>query len=554
MGLPLETLIGNLLGCVFVPPAGGPQIHFSIGAKDKQFLQPPSSATLPVTGTSVTRLFQQLGIKNTLTIFSAALTEQKVLFHSSSHARLNAACHALTSLMFPFRYTHVYIPILPASLVEVLSTPTPFIMGVHSSLRGEVAELMDVIVADLDGGIIQNFDYCHDYFTHLTNIHFPPPPGAVHVPDNTSVPLLPEPLVTQIHDALCMVLQPELHSADWAFSPSSVPKLDAFTQDKEVRAIFIRTLAHLLQGYRHCLTLLRIHPKPVITFHKAAFLGHRGLVGCDFTTRVLDCMFFNTFVAERGPSWRISDVWDDLYGALADQLRAESHDHRLVITHVRQLAAQLASNETPSPQPFTPRIARPTEGSFTRIHQPVFPRLSNELIQQRIDQGLSNGNANLVQAATVKSSASSPRFVPMGPPLSGLQDSRHLFTNSARRLEVLRNCINCIFENKISDARKSFSAVLRALKTKDARLALCAELSQHVAGSRAILDPAQFDLVVRLMNCALQDSSVLDEYGVAAALLPLATSFCRKLCTGVVQFAYTCIQDHPVWQRYQISI
>ena len=154
MGLPLETLIGNLLGCVFVPPAGGPQIHFSIGAKDKQFLQPPASATLPVTGQSVTKLFQQLGIKNTLTIFSAALTEQKVLFHSSSHARLNAACHALTSLMFPFRYTHVYIPILPASLVEVLSTPTPFIMGVHSSLRGEVAELMDVIVADLDGGII----------------------------------------------------------------------------------------------------------------------------------------------------------------------------------------------------------------------------------------------------------------------------------------------------------------------------------------------------------------------------------------------------------------
>jgi hypothetical protein len=24
--------------------------------------------------------------------------------------------------------------------------------------------------------------------------------------------------------------------------------------------------------------------------------------------------------------------------------------------------------------------------------------------------------------------------------------------------------------------------------------------------------------------------------------LPLATAFCRKLCTGVIQFAYTCIQ------------
>lgn len=34
----------------------------------------------------------------------------------------------------------------------------------------------------------------------------------------------------------------------------------------------------------------------------------------------------------------------------------------------------------------------------------------------------------------------------------------------------------------------------------------------------------------------------MDEYGIAAALLPLATAFCRKLCTGVIQFAYTCIQ------------
>lgn len=65
----------------------------------------------------------------------------------------------------------------------------------------------------------------------------------------------------------------------------------------------------------------------------------------------------------------------------------------------------------------------------------------------------------------------------------------------------------------------------------------------------------------------------MDEYGIAAALLPLATAFCRKLCTGVIQFAYTCIQvnfvrfskhrelcgtknfsffkEHPVWQNQQ---
>lgn len=72
------------------------------------------------------------------------------------------------------------------------------------------------------------------------------------------------------------------------------------------------------------------------------------------------------------------------------------------------------------------------------------------------------------------------------------------------KFKVLRSCVNCIFENKISDARKTFPAVLRALKCRAARLALCTELTQHVQGNKAMLEHQQFDLVVRLMNCALQ--------------------------------------------------
>jgi myotubularin-related protein 5/13 len=115
----------------------------------------------------------------------------------------------------------------------------------------------------------------------------------------------------------------------------------------------------------------------------------------------------------------------------------------------------------------------------------------------------------------------------------------------------LKNCINCIFENKISDARKTFPAVLRALKAKQVRLSLCTELAQHVMGNKAMLEHQQFDLIVRLMNCALQDDFAMGGQGVAAALLPLATAFCRKLCTGVIQFAYTCIQDHKIWTNQQ---
>ncbi|CAH2240141.1 jg6394 [Pararge aegeria aegeria] len=55
----------------------------------------------------------------------------------------------------------------------------------------------------------------------------------------------------------------------------------------------------------------------------------------------------------------------------------------------------------------------------------------------------------------------------------------------------------------------------------------------------------------RLLNCALQSASALDEHSIAAAILPLATAYCRKLCTGVIQYAFMCIQEHQVWTSQQ---
>lgn len=40
----------------------------------------------------------------------------------------------------PFSFT--YVPILPGKLLEVLSTPTPFIIGVNSFFRSETQELV----------------------------------------------------------------------------------------------------------------------------------------------------------------------------------------------------------------------------------------------------------------------------------------------------------------------------------------------------------------------------------------------------------------------------
>ncbi|NXU91350.1 MTMR5 protein, partial [Xiphorhynchus elegans] len=178
-----------------------------------------------------------------LFLFCAALTEHKILFLSSSYQRLTDACRALLALMFPLKYSFTYVPILPAQLLEVLSTPTPFIIGVHSIFQSETQELLDVVIADLDG-------------------------GTVNVPECVHISLLPEPLLQQTREALSMVLDPELEVADLAFLPSTISASSLKMQDKEIRAVFLRLFAQLLQGYRWCLHIIRIHPEPVIRFHK----------------------------------------------------------------------------------------------------------------------------------------------------------------------------------------------------------------------------------------------------------------------------------------------
>uniref|UniRef100_A0A8C1W8G4 SET binding factor 2 n=1 Tax=Cyprinus carpio TaxID=7962 RepID=A0A8C1W8G4_CYPCA len=520
LSFPLEGLVANLFTCL-VPLGGGSQKLFSLGAGDRQLIQTPLNDTLPVSGKSVALLFQQLGIQNVLGLFCAVLTEHKVLFHSSSYQRLGEACRALESLMFPLKYSYPYIPILPSRLLEVLSSPTPFIIGVHSMFQSEIQELLDVIIADLDGGTIK-------------------------IPECIHLSQLPEPLLHNTQKALSMVLHPDLEGADNAFPPPRSAPSNLKLLDKEVRAVFLRLFAQLFQGYRSCLQLIRIHSEPVIHFHKAAFLGQRGLIENDFLTKVLDGMAFAGFVSERGPPYRACDLFDELVALDVDCFKEEEENLVKFQKCLRELSEQLYKNENPNPHMAFQKVPRPTEGSHLRVHVVPFPLLEEERVEELIREGLAKQHA-----APISTRPERKCVVPAGPPVVSIMGKASSVFNSARRLEVVRTCIGFIFDNKTLETEKALPAALRALKGKAARQCLTEELSHHVQQNRAILDHQQFDHIVRMMNCALQDCSSSEEYTVAAALLPLTTAFYRKLAAGVDQFAYTCIQDHPIWTNQQ---
>ncbi|XP_069891393.1 myotubularin-related protein 13 isoform X3 [Dipodomys merriami] len=482
LNVSLESLIANLCACL-VPASGGSQKLFSLGAGDRQLIQTPLHDSLPITGTSVALLFQQLGIQNVLNLFCAVLTENKVLFHSASFQRLSDACRALESLMFPLKYSYPYIPILPAQLLEVLSSPTPFIIGVHSIFKSDIHELLDVIIADLDGGTIK-------------------------IPECIHLSSLPEPLLHQTQAALSLILHPDLEVADHAFPP----------------------------------------PRTALSHSKmlTAFLGQRGLVENDFLTKVLNGMAFAGFVSERGPPYRSCDLFDELVAFEVERIKAEENNPLKMIKHIRELAEQLLKNENPNPHMAFQKVPRPTEGSHLRVHILPFPKINETRVQELIQENLVK-NQNAPPATRVEKKC----VVPAGPPVVSIMDKVTTVFNSAQRLEVVRNCISFIFENKTLETEKTLPAALRALKGKAARQCLTDELGLHVQQNRAILDHQQFDYIIRMMNCTLQDCSSLEEYNIAAALLPLTSAFYRKLAPGVSQFAYTCVQDHPIWTNQQ---
>ncbi|XP_071974942.1 myotubularin-related protein 13 isoform X4 [Engystomops pustulosus] len=521
LNVSLENLVANLVTCI-IPSAGGSQKLFSLGAGDRQLIQTPLYDSLPVTGTSVALLFQQLGIQNVLSLFSAVLTENKVLFHSSSFQRLSDACRALEALMYPLKYSYPYIPILPAQLLEVLSSPTPFIIGVHSVFCSELHDLLDVIIADLDGGTIK-------------------------IPECIHLSPLPEPLLHQAQTALSLVLHPDLEVADYAFPPLRTSLSHIKMLDKEVRAVFLRLFAQIFQGYRSCLQLIRIHAEPVIHFHKAAFLGQRGLIENDFLTKVLNGMAFAGFVSERGPPYRACDLFDELVSFEVERIKEEEKcDTQEALKRVKELAEQLFKNENPNPHMAFQKVPKPTEGSHLRVHILPFPNIKDPKVQELIQEAV-HKNQNSAQTARLEKKC----IVPAGSPVVSIVDKASTVFNSARRLEVVRNCISYIFENKILETEKTLPAALRALKGKAARQCLTEELGLHVKENRTILNHQQFDYIIRMINCTLQDCSSFEEYNIAAQLLPLVTAFCRKLSAGVSQFAYTCIQDHTIWTNQQ---
>ncbi|KAL1433618.1 hypothetical protein MTO96_012444 [Rhipicephalus appendiculatus] len=133
--LPLESYVYNLLYELPLPPPGR-SLRLSYLYQD-YVCQRPGTGELPFFDYSFRELFAILGLENCVQLFTSVCFENQILLCSEDYYRLMLVAECVTSLLLPFQWQHVYVPILPHSLHHFLDAPVPFLMGLKHVCGGE---------------------------------------------------------------------------------------------------------------------------------------------------------------------------------------------------------------------------------------------------------------------------------------------------------------------------------------------------------------------------------------------------------------------------------
>ncbi|KAM5205022.1 DENN domain-containing protein 2A isoform 3-T3 [Hipposideros larvatus] len=96
-------------------------------------------------------LFSSLSVRHLLCVFASILLERRVIFIADKLSTLSKCCHAMVAAIYPFAWQHTYIPVLPPAMIDIVCSPTPFLIGLLSSSLPLLRELPleEVLVVDL---------------------------------------------------------------------------------------------------------------------------------------------------------------------------------------------------------------------------------------------------------------------------------------------------------------------------------------------------------------------------------------------------------------------
>ncbi|KAK4779371.1 hypothetical protein SAY86_006899 [Trapa natans] len=248
---PLWDVIAATVSNVPLPTPGKDRVLFAIENSLLTVEAPPKDG-LPHADISFQPLVQCLDVDNLIKLFTAVLLERRILLRSNKYSLLTLVSEAICHLIYPFRWQHVYIPLLFFSGVDYIDAPTPYMMGLHSGVDTSTLVMDGVVVVDLE-------------YNRITT--------------SEEIPPIPEPELSSLRDEITKLLHPnvvgiDLMKADFGVSyeqfSRTCNKPWREGHDLQLRMTFLKFFASLLGGYRNFVENSATH-----VFNNQAFLKKR---------------------------------------------------------------------------------------------------------------------------------------------------------------------------------------------------------------------------------------------------------------------------------------
>nr|XP_040019923.1 DENN domain-containing protein 5B-like [Gasterosteus aculeatus aculeatus] len=193
--LPLESYIHNILYEVPLPPPGR-SLRFH-GVQGPIVCQRPGPGELPLAEYPLGEAFSLLGVDNMVQLLTCALLETQVLLCSRDYQRLMTVAEGITTLLFPFQWQHIYLPIVSAPLHHLLDAPVPFLIGIQRRDGTQRSALhlpheANLCFVDIDSGCVEapedlpvfpdQVDLIQELSEVLLRFGLPPRGGAAPAP------------------------------------------------------------------------------------------------------------------------------------------------------------------------------------------------------------------------------------------------------------------------------------------------------------------------------------------------------------------------------------
>jgi len=291
--IPVERYISHFMHALPFPSPQRPIVEYQISSMIKITVTRPQITPIPLSGASFVTLLENLGAENTLNLIALALTEHKIVIHSLRVSEITCVAEALITLLFPFRWNCIYIPLCPLSMCNVLEAPCPFIAGVDSRYFDLFVPPPDIVCVNLDTNTVALSTNADD--KNRPTWKMLPRKACKFVKSKLNGCYKELKEATGRNDV----------SMNSSFRDPDIVRVERHRRiDRDIQEVMLKLMCSLMRGYRKYLLPITTRPEvgttdPGSLFNIHEFVRSRERNSQKFYQQLVSCQHFSHFIETR---------------------------------------------------------------------------------------------------------------------------------------------------------------------------------------------------------------------------------------------------------------